>query len=166
MSDVNGATEAPNKSSAKPKSSNILKEIMCLMRKLTEKDISDVDQLINDKRDLEQEIQSKKQELASAHGNFTSLQSDSEKKIAKLQSEKEVLIDAFEKSEIAELKQQLVQADKTVSFLKTQLSVVAMERSDKEAELESTKRDLISYQSTLQDERQELELEYLDHEAL
>lgn len=181
MSDVNGATGAP-KSSAKPKASNLLRELASLMRKLPEKDISDVDQLINDKKDLEQKILSNNQELAARREELTSLKSATGNEIAKLRSEKEVLIDAFAErvknwsaeankstaleGDIDELKQQLGQANERASFLQAQLSRVTIELSEKEAELERAKRDLLSCESTLQDERQELGLEYLNHEAL
>src|ERR1700721_3133312 len=95
MSSVNGAT-GTSRSLAKPKFSAQVKELLGLAKKVLshENEIGDLDQILSEKKGLEERLQSKAQEVITKEEEIVSLRSSKESEIEtlRLAKDKEIAI--------------------------------------------------------------------------
>lgn len=101
MSAVNSRNGSP-KAPAKPKHSSQLREFLALGKKIfQDKEVSDYDQLLDNKKELEQKLLLKNQEFNAKVEELSALRSSTAEVISNLESENKTLFERFEKRVIS-----------------------------------------------------------------
>ncbi|KAH9217255.1 hypothetical protein DL95DRAFT_522194 [Leptodontidium sp. 2 PMI_412] len=180
MSTASG-TSGPPKAPVKPKHSSQLKEFLALGKKIfQDKEVTDYDQLLDSKKELEQRLLLKDREFNEKVEEIDLLRSSTAEEISKLESENKTLFEGFEKrviawdagksngakleAEVVTLRQMLEEANETaesskddIESLQEKLFEYQNDLVKKENDLNVTKKELSSRSRELKGTVKELE---------